>query len=215
MIRINLLPQRKPKRRQAPPGQRDLLIGLGVVAVAAVLGFVLVHKRSADQLADRREANARFAADLDGRRSKISDIARKRSDLAAAREKTASIERLVEARAVPAHMLQELAEIMTPGRLPTMNREARKRRDQPIKSSDVFRDDWDPKHIWITELREDKGMLTLSGGAATDDDVDQLQKRMQASVYFEDVMPGPGGMVSDRQTQITYYQFTIVAKVVY
>ena len=58
-------------------------------------------------------------------------------------------------------------------------------------------------------------MFTLEGGAQSDGDVTQLAKRMQASVYFQDVTPRGGERVTDGNGGVTYYKFNITGKVVY
>ena len=75
--------------------------------------------------------------------------------------------------------------------------------------------DWDPRHVWITSYTEKDGLFTLEGGAQSDPDVTQLAKRMQASVYFQDVSPRGGERVSDRTTGVSYYKFNITGRVVY
>lgn len=214
MIKINLLPARKPKRHAAP-GQRDAAVGMLALLAAAVATFFLLHKPRADELERLQDSNARFDEELARRKEKIRTLPQLRAAVAAAEEKGGSIEKLIAARAVPAHMLHELGEIMTPGRMPTMTKDMAKRVSDPKDDTYRFREDWDPKHIWITELTEKKGVFTLSGGAESDADVSQLMKRMAASVYFEEVTPSLGQKVTDKESGVTYYQFTITGKVVY
>jgi len=212
MIKINLLPQRKPKR-QSEPGQRDLLIGVVALALAGAAVFLFVHKPQKDKLDKQRDANASFEDDLNRRNDAIRDLVSKRAAVATAKERSTSIDKLVAARAVPAHMLDELGEILTPGHMPTMTVAVAEK----VAKDDTFafREDWDPKHVWITELVEKEGGFTLRGGAESDGDVTQLAKRMQASAYFEDVAPAGGQKVTDKENGITYYEFTITGKVVY
>jgi Tfp pilus assembly protein PilN len=214
MIKINLLPQRKPKR-QADPGQRDLSIGVLALLVVGAATFFLVHKPKADRLEELQAANAAYDEDLARRKAKIRELPALRSAVALAEERTASIDKLIAARAVPGHMMHELGELLTPGRLPTMTKDMAKKVSDPKDDTYRIREDWDPKHLWVTELREDQGFFSLSGGAESDADVTQLSKRMQASVYFDDVVLAKGEKVTDDDTGITYYTFLITGKVVY
>ena len=43
----------------------------------------------------------------------------------------------------------------------------------------------------------------------------QLAKRLQASIYFQNVAPSREERVADRETGINYYHFTITGKVAY
>ena len=212
MIKINLLPQRKPKR-QSDPGQRDLMLGLLLIILAGGAVFFFLQKPKMDELKKQQASNKQYEAELAKRKDKIKDLPKLEKAVEAIQSRGESIEKLVGARAVPAHMLHELGEIMTPGRLPTMTKEMAEKVKKDL--SYQFREDWDPKHIWITELTESKGGFTLSGGAESDADVAQLQKRLQASAYFQDVTPFGGSKTTDEDSGVTYYAFTIKGKVVY
>jgi len=135
----------------------------------------------------------------------------------AEQEREAAITKLVRAKSVPAHLLQELGDILTPGRMPTMTREMADRTSDGPKGDPNrhFAVDWDPKHVWITSFAEKGGAFTLEGGAQSDGDVTQLAKRLQASVYFLDVTPRGGERTQDQNGNISYYTFTITGKVVY
>jgi Tfp pilus assembly protein PilN len=214
MIRINLLPQRKA-RRHAEPGQRDVALGALALIAAGLATFLLLHQPKAAERDRLQASNDAFAEELARRKAKIRSLPQLRAAVAAAEQRGEAIEALLAARAVPAHMLHELGELLTPGRLPTMTKDIARRVGDPRDDAYRFRDDWDPKHVWITEIVEKKGELKITGGAESDADVGQLMKRMQASVYFEGITPTLGQKVTDKATGLTYYQFTITGKVVY
>jgi type IV pilus assembly protein PilN len=75
--------------------------------------------------------------------------------------------------------------------------------------------EWDPKHVWVTSFSESDGTFKLVGGAQSDGDMTQLAKRMEASVYFNLVVPEGGKEAHDSASGVTYYDFTITGKVVY
>jgi len=214
MIKINLLPQRKPKR-QSSPAERDVALGLVALAAAGLALFFGLHKPKSDRLDHLRAANADFESSLEARKRKIKDLPALRAAVEEAETRGGQIEKLIAARAVPAHMLHELGEILTPGRLPTMTKDMAKKVGDPTNDTYRFREDWDPKHVWITDLTEKKGVFNLQGGAESDGDYAQLMKRMQASAYFAEVTPAGGERVTDKNTAVTYYKFTITGKVVY
>jgi len=217
MIKINLLPQRKPKRA-AEPGQKDLAIGMLALLVIGAAVFFGLHRPTKAKLDDVKDANNALASTIDGQKKKIAGpptIADLRTQVERATEQGATIEKLSAARAVPAHMLHELGEILTPGHMPTMLPDvANKVLDT---KNETYRIDplWNAQHVWITRLTEVKGQFTLEGGAESDADVTQLAKRMQASVFFEEVNPNGGARITDKESGITYYSFSIIGKVVY
>jgi hypothetical protein len=118
---------------------------------------------------------------------------------------------------VPANVLQELGEILTTNHLPTMTEEMAKRTGNGNESDPNRRYDlaWDPTHVWLTGFTDNNGTFKLEGGAQGEGDITQLSKRMQASVYFDNVAPSQEERVSDRETGIAYYKFTITGKVAY
>lgn len=214
MIKINLLPARKPKR-QAEPGQRDVAIGVAALIAAGAVTFFALHKPAQDELAQLKEANAQHAADLKRRKAKIKDLDELTAAVELAQERTSAIDKLIAARAVPAHMLHELGEILTPGRMPTMTDDTAAKVKDPLRDTFRLREDWDPRKVWITSITESKGVFTIAGGAESEADVTQLAKRLQASVYFEEVAPASGQQQAAKDSGVTYYSFAITGKVVY
>lgn len=218
MIRINLLPQRRPKRvagrRPADDASaRHLLYGVGALAAAALLVVLAVDLPT-------RSARARFRRDD----ATLRDEIRKQKDLLVgfddlqkaqvdAEARKQSIERLMRAKVVPAHVLHELGEILTPNRLPTMTDDMRKKVDRD--SNKRFQQDWDPTHVWLSGYSDSNGAFKLEGGAQSESDVTQLSKRLAASVHFMQVAPTGGERVTDQASGVNYYKFTITGRVAY
>jgi type IV pilus assembly protein PilN len=223
MIKINLLPQKRkrpgrtPVARTASSGQRDLLIGVGAIFAAAAIVFFSVHRPLMNKRASFETKNEELSSDNAAKRAALKDYQNLKQIVAASEERSSAIDKLMKAKSVPANLLHELGEILTPGRLPTMSAEmAKKISDGPQGDPNKrFALDWDPKHVWITSFTEKEGVFTLKGGAQSDPDVTQLAKRLQASVYFMDVTPQGGQRVMAKESTITYYEFTITGKVVY
>ncbi len=216
MIKINLLPQKK-KAREAQPGERDVVIGVLVLA-AAFSGLYFGYQRGLQKkVKDLQTINGGLSADNDSKKATVAKQKDIEQVVTAEQEREAAITKLVKAKSVPAHLLQELGDIMTPGRMPTMTREMADRTSDGPKGDPNrrFSIDWDPKHVWITSFTEKSGAFTLQGGAQSDGDVTQLAKRLQASVYFQEVTPRGGERTTDQNGNITYYTWTITGKVVY
>lgn len=216
MIKINLLPQRKPKR-VAEPGKLDLGIGVGALAAAAAAVFFFVHRPAvADredlqrQVQDLQDANNRA-------RNAIKDMPALKAAVEAEERRNNAIDTLLATVVVPDNLLQELGDILTPGHMPTMSREMERRISEGPQGDPNrrFAFDWDPKHVWITGFALKGDDFTLEGGAQSEADEVQLAKRMQASVYFDQVTSPTSEKIDDRLTGISYYKFTITGKVVF
>src|SRR4029079_10285474 len=125
-----------------------------------------------------------------------------------AAERYKSIQRLIGAKVVPAHVLHEIGEILTTSKYPTRT-EDRARRTGNGPESDPnkrFQADWDPSHVWLSGFTDTGGDFKLEGGAAAESDITQLAKRLAASVYFADVIPAGGERVADPQNGGSYYR---------
>jgi len=211
MIKINLLSQRKA--RKVDKGQQTALVAMAIIAAACVAVFFLVHKPMSDDVAsiertnkEITQKNAQKQAQLNAPPGAVKIKARIKE--LEARQK--SINKLDSDRSVPADFLYELSKILTQRKGPTMG-DATSARPDIVRKLD---DEWDPKSVWVTNFKEKGGEFTLEGGAQSDQDVTSLQHRLQASAYFEQVVPLEAKQVLSKDS-IAYYQFTITGKVVY
>ena len=129
-----------------------------------------------------------------------------------------AINRLNQAKVVPANVLHELSQILsTIG--PTMTEEMAKKTGTGAESDPNKRFDlaWDPTHVWMTTFTDSAkdGTFRLEGGAQAQIDIIQLSKRMQASAYFDNVSQQSEERQTDRETNVTFYKFVITGKVAY
>jgi Tfp pilus assembly protein PilN len=216
MIKINLLPARKP-RRQSEPGQLDVVIGVGALAAAAAVVYFVAHRPMAtdrDKFQDEADA---IAKDNSSKKAKIADLPQREAAFKAEQSRNAAIKQLVNTIVVPDNVLHELGEILTPSRLPTMTRAMAERVSQGPKGDQNrrLRLDWDPKHVWITSFTTKGDTFVMEGAAQSEADTSELSKRMQASVYFSDITSPTSARFEDKTNSLTYYKFTISGKVVY
>lgn len=218
MIKINLLPQKRPKRgagRRAADdqGTRHFLYGVGALAAAA-LGVLLVLDLPARwELARYRRDDAALRDQIKQQTEQLIGFAELQKAQVDAKARQQSIDRLMRAKVVPAHVLHELSEILTSNRQPTMTLDmvARTATDPNKK----FQQDWDPTHVWLSGFSDTNGAFKLEGGAQSESDVTQLSKRLAASVHFMDVTPAGGERVTDQASGANYYKFTITGRVAY
>jgi len=219
MIKINLLPQRRPKGRAAVSDASVRPLGIGVAClVAAAAGVVLFvdHPRR-KKLAELVASNQQLQNDIQVKTRQLAGYAELKKAAEEADERYRSIQRLIGAKVVPAHVLHELGEILTANRYPTMTEDMAKRTGAGPDSdpNKRFQSEWDPSHVWLSGFTDTGGQFKLEGGAQSESDVTQLAKRLAASVYFADVTPAGGERIADTQTGANYTRFTITGKVVY
>jgi Tfp pilus assembly protein PilN len=215
MIKINLLPQKRARNRPASSDSagRPLAIGVIGLAAAAAAVFVIVDGPKRSKLAELTEANKQLGADIQSKTKQLVGYDRLKTEADAADERYRSIRRLLGAKVVPAHVLHELGEILTASKYPTMTEDMTRRSgSDPNKR---FQADWDASHVWLSGFTDTAGLFKLEGGAQSESDITQLAKRLDASVYFSDVIPAGAERVADAQTGTNYYRFTITGKVAY
>jgi Tfp pilus assembly protein PilN len=219
MIKINLLPQKRPKKRAAgvEGSMQPLIAGIAALAAIAVVVVLLVDRPKRSKLAELQAANQQLSADIGSKNRQLLGYAELKKAADEADERYRSIRRLLSAKVVPAHVLHELGEILTTNKYPTMTEDmARRSSSGPDGDPNKrFQGDWDASHVWMTAFTDAGGDFKLEGGAQSESDVTQLAKRMQASVYFADVTPAGGERTIDQQTGTNYYKFTITGRVVY
>ena len=224
MIRVNLLPQRKAKRSFSSvvsagsdsASTLPLFVGIGALAAAAAVVFLVVDKPKRDRVSEMKEANAQLQAQIAEKNKALQGYAELKKAEEESKTRAESIKRLVTTKVVPAHLIHELGKVLTregPTMTETMARLAGTGPDSDPNKRFVA--EWDPQHVWMTAFVDSGGTFKLDGGAQSESDVTQLAKRMAASVYFMDVTPAGGERIVDRETGTQFYRFTITGRVAY
>jgi type IV pilus assembly protein PilN len=184
MIRINLLPVKKAKKRAT--GQRQLLLMaafLGVELVALV-GF---HLNETWKLEEKTRRNSDAKAAIAKLKSEIGDydqIKAERDELLLQRD---AIQKLTAGKTGPVYVLRELAEILTKDKGPTYSKEEYTNRLRSDPNAG-YNPSWDPRRLWIKIWKEKDRKVQIEGGAKSNDDVAEFLKRLQLSVFFGDVV---------------------------
>ena len=221
MIKINLLPQKRAKRSLAvssDAGGREFLIGMGALAGLALAVFLVFDQPKRSRINELAASNAQLQGDIQAKQKQLVGYAELQKAADEAIERANSINRLNAARIVPANMLNELGEILTANHLPTMTEEMARKTGTGTDSDPNKRFDfaWDPTHVWLTSVADQRdGTFKIEGGAQTEVDITQLSKRLAASAYFKDIAPASQVRVTDKETGIDYFMFTITGKVAY
>jgi len=216
MVRINLLPEKRPTGRRpasAEPKQVWLFGVLGAL-VATIVVCLFVQKIKQDQLAAVVADNARAQAQIDTIKRQIADHPDIRARLKDLRDREEAIQRLQSARSGPTSTLLELAHLLTPGRGPTADRDRLEqlKRDNP---AEVYNANWDPRRLWLTSYLEADRVVKMAGLARDGEDVSEFERRLKLSDYFAEVKLLPGNKVVDQPTQQELFRFELSAKVRY
>ena len=223
MIRINLMPQKRPMRRRGEaPGADTGTGGESQAWLAFVLGAVLlevivllfVYKTKQDQLTQVQKHNQELTANIDAIKREISNHAEIKSSLKELRDREEAIQKLQSARTGPTATMLELSRIMTPGRGPTVDRDKLEqlKRDNP---SSVPNPNWDPRRLWLSSYKEGDRTVKVGGLARDGEDVSEFLRRLSLSDYFYEVKLLPATKQIDPLTKLELVKFEMSAKVRY
>ena len=209
MIRINLLPIRKVKRAEA--SQRQFLY-MGMAIVATVGAVVFLHLQAASQLEEIKRRNTIIAADVARLKQEIGDYEKIRAQREELLRQRKTIQALDAGRTGPVYLLREVSEILSPGKGPTFDRvtyEETLRRDPNAG----FNASWDPRRVWLEAYAEEQKCVRIRGSAKSNEDVAELLKRLNSSVFFSDVNLDSTSQVSGHG--IKFVSFGLSASVIY
>jgi type IV pilus assembly protein PilN len=222
VIRINLMPQKRPMRRRGEAAGADTSSGESQAWLAFVLGAVLlevivllfVYKTKQDQLTQVQKHNQELTANIDAIKREISNHAEIKTSLKELRDREEAIQKLQSARTGPTATMLELSRIMTPGRGPTVDRDKLEqlKRDNP---QSVPNPNWDPRRLWLASYKEADRTVRVGGLARDGEDVSEFLRRLSLSDYFYDVKLLPATKQVDPLTKLELVKFEMSAKVRY
>ena len=223
MIRINLMPQKRPMRRRGEAGSPDaggggesqawLAFVLGAVLLEVIV-LLFVYKTKQDQLTQVQKHNQELTANIENIKREISNHNEIKSSLKELRDREEAIQKLQSARTGPTATMLELSRIMTPGRGPTVDRDKLEqlKRDNP---SAVPNPNWDPRRLWLASYKEADRTVKLGGLARDGEDVSEFLRRLALSDYFYDVKLLPATKQIDPLTKLELVRYEMSAKVRY
>lgn len=213
MIRINLIPQKRELKRGPEADQRWLLVVLGVVVVEIVALFLL-HQVKREELAKQVRKNAELSSQIEQIKKTVANHADVKAQLETLRAREDAIQKLQQARSGPTAVLLELSRVLTQGHGPTVDPDvlAQLRRDNPTA---VYNPVWDPKRLWLTSFQETDRVVKIDGLARDGDDVSELARRLNLSMYFADVKLLPASKTVDVESKLDVIGFQLQAKMRY
>ena len=214
MVRINLLPDRRPAARgRSASGEPTQVWVLGVLGalVATIIVCLFIQKMKQDEFAAIVAENGRTQGQIDKDMANHEQI---KTQLKELRDREEAIQKLQGARTGPTATLLELAHVLTSGRGPTTDRDKLEqlRRDNP---AEVYNQNWDARRLWLTSYMESDRTVKLGGLARDGEDVSELERRLKLSDYFSDVKLLPGQKITDNASHQELFRFELSAKVKY
>jgi type IV pilus assembly protein PilN len=180
MLRINLLPIKQERRREA--GRNQLLFGFLVIVVELV-AFTIIYMNTSAELNAQKNANNAILVQVDRIKKQVKDHKRILSEIEDYEKRQASIDDLLAARTGPVFVMLELSAILSKGGKPTFDHD---RYQQLIQSNPSLALDegWDNRMLWLETFKEKDRLIKLTGQGLTHEDVAEFLRRLNLSDFF-------------------------------
>ena len=192
MLKINLLPDDKGGRRAQSGGGGGsipnlLLVGVIGSLVLLLSGLFLFHTSQQNEVNAVRTANTRTQSEIDAIKGRVSDHQAIIDELAEIHRREDAIQQLQAARTGPTAMLLEISHLLSTGGVPTADPMLVERMRNLGERDRLWSATWDTKRLWLTGFDETNRSVKIKGEGRTADDVGELMRRMQLSLYFQNV----------------------------
>ncbi len=212
MRRINLALRDEAQRA---PSISPWLAGVASGSLVLLLaGLLTVHATSRGAISSAATANAQQQAAIESITARAADHPTVRAELADLRQREAVVTGLQQHRVDAATRLLELSRVLSRGGGPTLGEatiERIYRHRHPMQDM-PWSPTWDPHRLWLTALDEDGDRLVIRGEGLTVADVGELLRRLQLSVYFNDVRLERTEQVTSANDPQALQRFTLVAR---
>ncbi|MBN2525913.1 MAG: PilN domain-containing protein [Deltaproteobacteria bacterium] len=180
MIRINLLPIKQDRRKEA--GRNHLLIGVLVVFLEIAVA-VVISLNVDDQIAEQQNKNSSLQAQINRINQTIAGHDQILAEISEHEQRQAAIEELQAARTGPVQVMLELSRILSKDGKPTIADEIYQ---EIIKKNPArgFDENWDFRRVWLTSFDEKDKRVTIKGQGMTHEDVAEFLRRLSLSSFF-------------------------------
>lgn len=180
MLRINLLPIKQDRRKEA--GRNQVLFGLLVLAMEAAI-FVVLWLNINSDVAAQRNANNAIKSQVDRIKSQVKDHKKILAEIEEFEKRQAAIDDLQAARTGPVFVMLELSKILSKGGRPYLDHDAYQQKIQGNPAL-AFDENWDYRRLWLDSFDENDRNVRLTGQGLTHEDVAEFLRRINLSKFF-------------------------------
>ncbi len=180
MIRINLLPIKQDRRREA--GRNQIAIAVGILIVQIVI-LVFVNMNAASKVDEQKNKNSIVKANVERIKRQIKDHQQILNEIKKFEKRQAAIESLEDARTGPVHVMLELSNIMSKDGKPSIDND-RYQEMTRIDPASGYDENWDFRRLWISRFGEKDRKVKISGQGVTHEDVAEFLRRINLSDFF-------------------------------
>lgn len=175
MIRVNLLPIKKARRRSQ--GRIQLLLFAGVIVIELAIlaaAYFIVN----DELSEQEEQVGDLQTVVAELEEDAADVEELQAQAQVYESQLMVLSELEAKRIGPVQMLDEMQAMLSPPRNEE-DRVAQLRRDWNVE--------WDTRRLWVEAFSEGEEGFSLDGYAGNADDVAEFLHRLTTAIYFDGV----------------------------
>lgn len=180
MIRINLLPIKQDRRREAA---RSQLIFTALILLIEFGVFFILHFNVSTDLDKQQNQNNMIRANAERLESQVQDHQKILDEIAEFEKRQAAIDSLQEARTGPVFVMLELSKILSYKGKPFIDNDKYQELIQ-VDPASGYDENWDYRRVWINSFSEKNRDVSISGQALTHEDVAEFLKRINLSGFF-------------------------------
>jgi len=180
MIKINLLPVKQDRRREA--GRNQLLVGL-LAIVVEIIAVVLLYLGASTSLTEQKNANSLIQTQVDRIEKQVKDHQQILADIQEFDRRQEAIDNLEAARTGPSFLMLELSTMLSKNGRPNVDHN---KYQQMIQANPTlaFDESWDSRRLWLDSFSEKDKIVKIAGQGLTHEDVAEFLRRLQLSSFF-------------------------------
>lgn len=208
MIRVNLLPIKKARRRSAARNQLIIFTVLILAELAACAVIYLSESNRLDTLQTEVQQNQQQVQKAKKAVADANKLKQRQQEL---QQQLQVLKELEDRRTGPVVMLDELQAMLSP---------PRSKEEGYAQARKNWNTEWDTRRLWVQGFEESQGGFDMTGFAINADDVAEFLQRLTTADHLYNVQldyvkaTNPGGGRGDR-TRSSMVEFHITGKVSY
>jgi len=180
MIRINLLPIKQDRRREA--GRNQILIGV-LVLVLEVAGLALLYFDASADVDAQKNANQTIQAKVKRIEKQVQDHKQILNEIEEYEKRQEAIDSLEAARTGPVYVMLEISNVLSKSGRPHLDHD---RYQEMIQTNPAigFDENWDYRRLWLDTFQEKDRLVRITGQGLTHEDVAEFIRRINLSDFF-------------------------------
>lgn len=201
MIRVNLLPIKKARKRSAARNQLIIFTVLILAEVAACAVIFLSESNRLDTLQTEVKQNQQQVTQAKKAVQNASKLKQRQAEL---QQQLSVLQELEEKRSGPVRMLDEMQAMLSP---------PRSKEEGYAQARKNWNTEWDTRRLWVQKFEESEGGFNMTGYAINADDVAEFLQRLTTAdhlygVQLDYVKADSKGSKSKQGTSMVEFHIT-------